>query len=493
MICRKPILAVAVLLLLSVSLQNVSQAYAWNFFIDATPEVRTVYPGHTTSYTVSVGLFSGPTQLVQLLVSPSPPELNGLTFAFTPSASGMPPFTRTLQVTVAASKAPGTYTIPVAGFNPSTGFRTDYVQLVVASPAPTTDWALSNPGISPVSPRVGDQVKFSVVLRALSTDRPYPQSVRVSATLDGLPIVSASVSYSGPTGTLLPFYTATPLTATEGPHTMIWTADPSPYEFNDPNRYNNRALLSFTVTSAPPPLDFSLSVTPVEQKVTAGSSVSYSVAVNLVSGRPQTVSLSLSGLPSGATYAFNPSSSDPTFTSTLTVSTTATAPAGSYSLTLMGSGGGNTKIATFELEIELAPEKGFTITVAPTSSIIEQGEQTTHVITLNALAGFSSSVELSASGLPSGVSAEFNPKILSPGSSSTLRIRTSRNTPTGAYAVTVVATGGGKTHDATVGLTLTKTATPSFLEMLFENTYLQVIIVLIVLIVILLAVLLRRR
>ena len=51
----------------------------------------------------------------------------------------------------------------------------------------TTDWDLSSPTMSPVSPKVGDQVRFSVILRALSTNRPYPQSVKFTSFLDGKP------------------------------------------------------------------------------------------------------------------------------------------------------------------------------------------------------------------------------------------------------------------------------------------------------------------
>lgn len=469
--------------------------YAWNFTVNAEPETRSAFPGQTVTYTVFVGLVTGPAAVVQLLVSPWTIELQGLSFWFDPSASGTPPFTRTLYATISSGKAPGTYTIPVAGFHPSVGWRTDNVQLVVLPTAPITDWALSNPTMNPSSPKVGDSTTFSAILRALSTNRPYPQSVRVAALLDGIPLGSGMLTYPGPTGVLMTVTLTTPWAATEGHHTILWVADPSPYSYQDPYRYNNEASLSFTVSAAPPPFDFSISASPPTQMVTAGESTSYVIVVTLVSGTGQPVSLSLAGLPSGATRSFNPPSSTPTFQSTLDIYTTKTTKAGTYTLTLTASGGGVTKTAGLTLEIEPAPEEDFSIVVAPTSSEIEQGEVTTHTVSINAIAGFTAAVDLSISGVPEGTTASFSQTKLLPGGTSTLTIKTSRKTPTRAHAITIVASGGGKTHDATVAMTVKEGKPPSILEMLAEYwlMVIGILAALIVALIVFVAFLLRRR
>src|SRR6516162_3973103 len=54
--------------------------------------------------------------------------------------------------------------------------------------------------------------------------------------------------------------------------------------------------------------DFSLSVASSSQTVTAGNSASYSVSAPALNGFSGTVSLSVSGLPSGATASFSPTS-----------------------------------------------------------------------------------------------------------------------------------------------------------------------------------------
>lgn len=485
----------AVLSLLSLVLSSIGPVYAvFNFSVNAEPEIRYAFPGQTVTYTVSVNLLSAPAGVVQLLISPLPPELGGLSFWFSPSASGTPTFSRTLYVSVSSGKAPGSYTIPVAGFNPTTGYRTDYVQLVVLSSAATTDWALSNPTMTPTAPKVGDSVVFSVLLSALGTNRPYPQNVRIGAYFDGVFLGTVTVSYTGPTGYPALLTTANaPWVAKEGQHTIVLIADPSPYSYDDPNRYNNQVSMSFTVSTAPPPFDFSVSASPSTQKVTAGESTSYVLVVSLVNGPSQSVSLSLAGLPSGVTHSFNPPASNPTFQSTLTISTTKSAPPGTYTITLTASGGGLTRIATLSLEVEAAPEEDFVITVSPTSSEIEQGEAAIHLVTINPIAGFKSAVDLSASGLPSGATATFSSISLTPGGSSTLTIRTTRNTPAGSYAFTVAASGGGKTHDATVALNIKQGKTPTIFEAIGE--YSLIIIALLVALVLAMIVLifLRRK
>jgi hypothetical protein len=69
-------------------------------------------------------------------------------------------------------------------------------------------------------------------------------------------------------------------------------------------------------------------------------------------------------------------------------------------------------------------------------------------------AGSAQSVNLSASGLPSGATATFNPTSVTAGSSSTLTVATSSSTPAGTYNITVTGTGSSATHTATYTLTV---------------------------------------
>jgi len=98
----------------------------------------------------------------------------------------------------------------------------------------------------------------------------------------------------------------------------------------------------------------------------------------------------------------------------------------------------------------------FTISASPASVTVNQGSSGTSTISTSVSGGFNSAVALSASGLPSGATASFNPSsIAAPGSgSSTMTITAGSSTPTGAYSVTVTGSGGGVTQTTTVSLTV---------------------------------------
>ncbi|MBV8828326.1 MAG: hypothetical protein JO108_03770, partial [Acidobacteriaceae bacterium] len=93
--------------------------------------------------------------------------------------------------------------------------------------------------------------------------------------------------------------------------------------------------------------DFSLSVPSTPQKGLQGTTgTNIPVNVNALAGFTGAVNLSVSGLPSGATGSFNPTSVNGTGSSTLSISTSSTTPTGTYTLTITGTGGGETRSTT---------------------------------------------------------------------------------------------------------------------------------------------------
>lgn len=85
--------------------------------------------------------------------------------------------------------------------------------------------------------------------------------------------------------------------------------------------------------------DFTIAASPSSQTVITGSGTSYTTTITAVIGFTGMVSLSVSGLPSGATGAFNPTSVAGSGNFTLSVSTSSMTPAGTYTLTITGTSG----------------------------------------------------------------------------------------------------------------------------------------------------------
>jgi hypothetical protein len=98
--------------------------------------------------------------------------------------------------------------------------------------------------------------------------------------------------------------------------------------------------------------DFSISITPPERTLNQGESTTFTVTLNEIGEFNDPVTLTASGLPTGATPNFGPSSGTPTFTATLNIDTIESAPAGSYTVTVDASGGGKSHSVTASLIIK---------------------------------------------------------------------------------------------------------------------------------------------
>jgi beta-glucosidase len=114
---------------------------------------------------------------------------------------------------------------------------------------------------------------------------------------------------------------------------------------------NNALISGIEIDSASTSPDFSISATPSSQTVTAGSQTTYSVTISALNGFTGSVALAASGLPSGATASFSPTSISGSGTSTLTVSTSTSTPAASSTLTIKGTSGSLSHSATVTLTV----------------------------------------------------------------------------------------------------------------------------------------------
>lgn len=118
---------------------------------------------------------------------------------------------------------------------------------------------------------------------------------------------------------------------------------------------------SFTGGTSGETFDFAVSVNPSSGSVQQGSSVTTTVTVAFVSGTTQTVSLTVSGLPSGATATFTPSSGNPTYQSSLNITTSTSTPTGTYTIIITGTCGGLTRTAAYTLIVTSVPPGGNTL------------------------------------------------------------------------------------------------------------------------------------
>ena len=201
---------------------------------------------------------------------------------------------------------------------------------------------------------------------------------------------------------------------------------------------------------------FTLSDSPSSLSITQGGSGTSTVTVTDVNGFTGSVTLAASGLPSGVTAAFgtNPT----TGTSVLALTASSTATTGTSTVTITGTSGSLTATTTLALTVSATATPNFTIAASPASVTVTQGASGTSTITITSTGGFSSATTLSATGLPSGVTAAFSTNPVTPAANgsvtSTLTLTASAAATVGAATVTITGTSGSLTHSTTIALTV---------------------------------------
>ena len=317
---------------------DVLAAYNWllttpDFTVAAAPASASTSPGGSTSFTVSIGSLNGFTGDVALSLSglAGPQGVASFSPAVVTGGSG----TSLLTVTTSSSIAPGTYPLSVTGTSGSVS-HTTAVSIIVTAPA---DFGLS---VTPAS--------RSVVAGSATTYTVAVASLNGFAGDVGLSLTGLSTAVGG--GTFSPSVVAGGTGSAQLTVATLATAAPGTYPLTvagTSGSMSHAVAISLVVTA---PADFGLSVAPSSITITRGKAGSYTVTISSLRGFAGSVGLSVSGLPSGASATFKPSSVSAPGSSTMTIKTTSKATRGTFTLTVRGSSGSLAHQATTKLVIK---------------------------------------------------------------------------------------------------------------------------------------------
>ncbi|WP_426503220.1 S8 family serine peptidase [Dactylosporangium sp. McL0621] len=298
-------------------------AYRWltttpDFTMSASPSTATTTPGGSATYTVSVAGVNGFTDAVTL-------SLAGLsaaqaTWSFTPAVVTGGSGSVRLDVTTTAGLAPGSYLLTLTGTNGSTS-RSAYATLVIPSPPNFTVAA------APASRTVpaGDTATYAVTVGTLNG---FAGNVALSVT--GLP---GGVGSSAFDPTSVAGAGTSQLTIT-----TLATAPPGTYPLavtGTSGSLSHTVTVTVTVTAR----DFTLSASPSSVTVSRGQTASYTVSLGSVGGFAGSVSLSVTGLPAGASATFSTNPVGTPGSSTLRVRTTSSTPRAAFTIVVTGTAG----------------------------------------------------------------------------------------------------------------------------------------------------------
>jgi hypothetical protein len=130
-------------------------------------------------------------------------------------------------------------------------------------------------------------------------------------------------------------------------HKMTWIADPPYHSYNDPNRDNNVAEITFTVAAEPSAgFDFGLTMSPSTLTAKPGEAAHFQVLVTYSdpSYSGTVINIQVTDLGPGMNW-------QATQTGELTITTTSTTPTGSYTIAVIGSAMGVTHKTTVSLVV----------------------------------------------------------------------------------------------------------------------------------------------
>ncbi len=378
-----------------------------NFSLSASPSSETVTAGGTATYTATVGALNGFSRVVSLTASGLPA---GVTASFNPvSLRGAG--TSTVSLLTSASTPAGTYTITLTGSGPVLTEATT-VALVVNAAAVSSGLAISLAAEYNRSGMVTDGSTFT------------SGGLDLGGQAYSANLLGSVVSFDG-----LTF----PIGPPNVPDTVTSTTVPLPA-----GQYSTLAMLGTAVN---------------------GNQPSQTFIVNYSDGTNSTFVQSLSDWYTPQSYAGESEAATMAYRDVYNgTEDNRVHYLYGYSFALNGA-----KTATsivlpnnanvVVLAITLAAPTGtpnFSLSATPGSQTVTAGGTGSYTATVGALNGFTGTVTLSASGLPAGTTASFNPASVSGAGTSSVSLLTTASTPAGTYTVTLTGTSGTLQQTTTV-------------------------------------------
>jgi hypothetical protein len=227
--------------------------------------------------------------------------------------------------------------------------------------------------------------------------------------------------------------------------------------------------------SAPAPVpDFSLAASPATLTVTAdGTAQTVSLTATASNGFTGTVSVAISGLPTGVAASPSSLTLSPGVAKAITLTAGSTATAGPATATFTGTSGTLSHTTSVSLTVSV-PAPDFSLTLSPASlSLTSGGTGGSVSVTANAMNSFSGMIAVTISGLPTGVTANPATLNLTPGTPQSTALTAGGTAAAGTATVNFTGTSGSLSHAATLALTVQtapKTNAPDVTTYHYDNS-----------------------
>jgi len=175
-----------------------------------------------------------------------------------------------------------------------------------------------------------------------------------------------------------------------------------------------------------------------KKRVVAGTDATYTVMVEPYADFVADITLDVTGLPDNATDSYGTNPIAYNGTTIVTIGTTDVA-VGSYSMYITGTATGG-DVANVRIILEIVDEADFELKVPVRRLRAKQGDNAVFTIQADAVSGYTSNIDLSVSGVPTGASSEFGASQIAYNGSTTLTIDTGTATAD-EYEITITGEG----------------------------------------------------
>lgn len=213
------------------------------------------------------------------------------------------------------------------------------------------------------------------------------------------------------------------------------------------------ATVSLAIAAAP---DFAFSAAPASLTLTSGGPAQAvqlsAVAQNGFTGM---VNVTLSALPAGVTADPAMLTLIPGTPQTISLSAAQSAPAATANVTFTGTSGTLSHSASVAVTVGTAPSQGVTLAASPGTVTLAAGAAGQQVsISATATNGFTGTVNITLSGVPTGVTASPSTLALTPGNSQPIIFTAAANAPSTTGTITIQGTGTGTSGPITATASL---------------------------------------
>jgi hypothetical protein len=440
----------------TVTLNIIAAAPVPNFSLTSTPVTIALVAGGTgKQISVNAVPANGFTGMVAVAISGLP---TGVT-ANPPTLTLIPGTAQNVMLTAAANAAAGTPKVTFTGTSGALSHAAT-VDLTISEAPPPPDFSLTATPttLALVDGSPGKEISVEAVPANGFTGM-------VTVAISGLPtgVTANPTSLTLTPGSAQNVTLTADATATVGKATVTFTGTSGTLK--------HTATVTVTTSAEP---NFSLTATPTTLSIQAGSTgKSVSVEAVPTNGLTATVTVAISGLPTGVTANPATLTLTPGTAQSVTLTAAANATVGKATVTFTGTSGTLTHMATITLTVTAPPPPpNFSLTATPATLSIQAGS-TGKPVSVEAVAvnGFTGTVTVAISGLPTGVTANPTSLTLTPGTAQSVTLTAVANATVGKATVTFTGTSGALTHTATVALTVTAaanftlTATPGTLPL----------------------------